>query len=91
MGRAENRKKKKFLNRRLTPEQFERLNSRANKELIDYEVNNQIKFYQALLTECMIEAFKQNKISTDKAKMVLQDIEMIMLRKIEEKKNGTVK
>ena len=91
MGRAENRKKKKFLNRKLTPEQFAKLNSEANKELIDYEVDKQIKFYQNLWTECMLEAFKINKISTDKARMVLEDIETIMLRKVEEKKNGEAK
>lgn len=90
MGRAENRKKKKFLNRKLTPEQFEKLNSEANKELIDYEVDKQIKFYQNLWTECMLEAFKINKISTDKARMILEDIETIMLRKVAEK-NGEVK
>lgn len=90
MGRAENRKKKKILNRRLTPEQFEKLNSEANKELIDYEVDRQIKFYQNLWTECMIKAFEQNNISKDKARMVLEDIETIMLRKVAEK-NGEVK
>ena len=91
MGRAKDRKKRKILNRRLTPEQFAKLNSDANRELVEYEVDKQIKFYQALWTECMLEAFKENKISTDKAKMILEDIETIMIRKIEEKKNGKIK
>lgn len=91
MGRAEKRKQKKALSRRLTPEQFAKLNSDANREMVKYEVDKQIEFYQALWTECMLEAFKQNNISTEKVRIILEDIETIMLRKVSEKKNGSTK
>lgn len=88
MGRAENRKAKREMKKKLTPTQFEILQSSANKEIVELEVANQIKFYQDLWGKCIIEAFKKNGYSTDKAKMILDDIELIMLRKMEAKKNG---
>ena len=88
MGRAEHRKMQRHINKRMTDEQFNRFHSEVNQEYIKGEVNKQIKFYQNLWTECMLEAFKINGLSQAKAKMVLDDIELIMLRKIEEKKNS---
>ena len=88
MGRAEHRKMQKSIRKRMTDEQFNKLQVEANKGFVEMEVNKQIKFYQNLWTECMLEAFKNNGLSQAKAKMVLDDIELIMLRKIEEKKNS---
>lgn len=91
MGRAENRKMKKHLRNSLTPEQFATLQSQANKDMVQLEVNNQIKFYQGLWSECLTEAFKKNGYSNEKAKMLLDDVEIIMRRKVEEKRNGNSK
>ena len=88
MRRAEHRKMQRHINKRMTDEQFNRFQSEVNQEYIKGEFNKQIKFYQNLWTECMLEAFKTNGLSQAKAKMVLDDIELIMLRKIEEKKNS---
>ena len=88
MGRAEHRKMQKKTKKMLTDEQFKQLQSEANKGYVETEVNKQIAVSQNLLTECMLEAFKNNGLSQAKAKMVLDDIELIMLRKIEEKKNS---
>jgi ribosomal protein L9 len=82
MGRAENRKMKKNLKKGLTNEQFQKLQSQANKEIVQFEVSNQIKFYKSLWTECLLESFKKNGISNDKAKMFLDDVEIIMRKKV---------
>lgn len=91
MGREEKRKFQKQMRKKLTPEQFEVLQSHANKEIVENEVANQIKCYQDLWSKCIIEAFKKNGYTTDKAKILLDDIELIMLRKLEGKKNGKSK
>ncbi|WP_294377732.1 hypothetical protein [uncultured Clostridium sp.] len=88
MGRAENRKMKKHIKSKMTEEQFKVFQSEVNQEYVNGEVNKQIKFYQELWTDCLLEAFKKNGYSTDKAKMILDDVELIMLRKIEEKKKN---
>ena len=88
MGRAEHRKMQRHISKRMTEEQFKIFQSEVNQEYIKGEVNKQIKFYQNLWNECMEEAFKNNGISLTKAKMILEDIELIMLRKIDKKKNS---
>ena len=42
----------------------------ANKGYVEMEVNMQIAFYQNLLTECMLEAFKNNGLSQAKANRI---------------------
>ena len=79
------------MKKKLTPEQFQTLQSQANKEIVENEVATQIKFYQDLWSKCIIESFKKNGYSTEKVKILLDDIELIMLRKVEEKKNGELK
>lgn len=90
MGRAEDRKKKKSVNRRITDKQFQALNSDINQEFIKQEVKEQVGFFQELFTECLTEAFKNNGISNTKAGVILDDIRIIMIRKVEEKRSGKV-
>lgn len=88
MGRAENRKKMKSIKKRMTDEQFGQLNSEINRQYINDEVNSQICFYQKLWSDCIIEAFKKCGYTLDKAKIILDETESIMLKKVEAKKNG---
>ncbi|MGG7177204.1 hypothetical protein ACQPU1_06425 [Clostridium paraputrificum] len=88
MGRAEKRKKAKYVSKKLTPGQFAKLENDINKEFINDEVNNQTAYFRKLFSECLKEAFKKNSVSEIKALMILDDVELIMIRKVEEKKNG---
>lgn len=47
MGRAEDRKKKKSVNRRITDKQFQALNSDINQEFIKQEVKEQVGFFKS--------------------------------------------
>lgn len=89
MGRAENRKKAKYIRRKISDEQFKKLQSDINRAYIQDEVEKQLQFVQAFWAECMEEAFKKNNISQTKLKMVLDDIELIMARKVSEKKKNS--
>ena len=70
MGRAESRKKAKYIKKRLTTD----------------EVTRQTGVFKKLFSECLTEAFKKNNISLTKANMILDDVSIIMQRKVSEKR-----
>lgn len=89
MGRAEDRKKRKYINKKLTPEQFAHLESNVNKEYINSEVKTQIAYFKKLFSECLTEAFQKNGINLTKANMIIDDVGVIMERKVSEKRGST--
>lgn len=84
MSRALNRK----LKSKLTDEQFARLIGDSNREYVEQEVNRQINFYQQLWTDCLTESFKKHGLSLIKQREILEDVELIMKRKLQKKKEG---
>ena len=86
MGRAESRKKAKYIKKRLTTDQFNKLERDINKQYIQDEVTRQTEVFKKLFSECLTEAFKQNNISLIKANMILDDVSIIMQRKVSEKR-----
>lgn len=89
MGRAENRKKRRYVNKKLTPEQFAHLESDINREYINSEVKTQIAYFKKLFSECLTEAFQKNGINLTKANMIIDDVGVIMERKVSEKREST--
>lgn len=87
MGRAEDRKKKKYIKKRLTPEQFQRLQSDCNMEYVESEVQKRMEYNKKLFAEALDEAFKRQNIPSSKVKAVIDDMCLIMKRKVEERKN----
>lgn len=88
-NRAERRKAMKCFRGKLSQEQFEKLQSEANMEYLEREVQKRMDYNFELFKEAIDEAFKRNNISSSKANAVMDDMVMIMKRKAEErKKNG---
>lgn len=88
MGRAEIRKKRKYMSKKLTSEQYNNLLNDVNKEYIESEVQDQVIWFKNLFSDCLVEAFEKNNISKIKAIMILEDVSKIMQRKGSEKING---
>lgn len=88
MGRAEKRKQKKCINKKLTENQYNRLMNDISEEFINREINTQVTWFKDLFSECLIEAFKKNNVGKKKALMILDDVDTIMQRKASEKNNG---
>lgn len=88
MGRAEIRKQRKYVSKKLSEEQYKNLLSDVNKEYVESEVENRVIWFKNLFSECLIEAFEKNNISKSKSLMILDDVDTIMHRKASEKKNG---
>ncbi len=82
MGRAERRKQQRIMNKKLSADQFNKLQNEVNKDYINIEVDRQCTFFKNIFSECLIEAFKSNGISNSKGKQILEDVELIMLRKV---------
>lgn len=88
LGRAEKRKKGKTIKRVLTSSQLKELENGVNNEYIASEVNLRIENYQKLWTDSIIEAFKKCGYTLDKAKILLDETESIMVKKVAVKRNG---
>lgn len=88
MGRAEDRKRKKYISKKLTQKQFENLKNDINNEFINKEVSERCKYFKELFSDCLAEAFVRNNLSRTKLMMILDDVELIMNQKLEEKRNG---
>lgn len=88
MGRAEDRKRNKYINTRLTKEQFEVFRSDINKKYIENEVKLEVDKFISFYTECMLESLENNGINKTKTILILEDVNVIMKRKMGEKRNG---
>lgn len=88
MGRAEIRKQKKYISKKLSEEQYKNLLSDVNREYVESEVENRVIWFKNLFSECLIEAFEKNNITKNKALMILDDVNTIIHRKASEKRNG---
>lgn len=87
MGRAEKRKQKKVISKKLTVSQYNNLLNGVNKEYIEQEVKDRVTWFKNIFSECLIEAFEKNNISKSKSFMILEDVQAIMQRKGSESKN----
>ena len=88
MGRAEKRNNNKYIRKKLTTKQYEELKETMTKEYVAEEVNKAILVYQKLWTNCIIEGVKKCGYSNDKAMQLLDQVELLMVQKVEEKRNG---
>lgn len=88
MGRAEDRKRKKYISKKLTQKQFENLKNDINNEIINKEVAERCQNFKELFADCLAEAFVKNNLPKTKLRLILDDVVLIMKRKVEERRNG---
>lgn len=82
MGRAQRRAQEKYVKSKLPQDQYEKLVNEINYEYINSEVNKGMNKFKALFAECLLESFKKNGITNSKAKAVLDDVDILMVRKV---------
>lgn len=88
MGRKERRMQQRYVNKRLTSEQFNELKSDINQKYIDGEVQKRIAIFKSLFTDCLMDAMKKNGYSQFKTNQILDDVIAIMGRKVDEKREN---
>ena len=86
MGRQENRKKQRYMKKKLSEHQFSKLMSDSNRQLVNEEVERRTEVFKTLFSECLYESFNRNGIPTMKANMIMDDIVVLMAKKVQEKK-----
>ena len=78
MGRAERRKQKKVIGKKLTDEQYNRLLGEVNEDFLNLELSKRIKEFQEVFIEALTKAFEKNGISKIKLNMIMDDVISIM-------------
>lgn len=89
MGRAQRRQQQRLIKKRLAPEDYNRMVKNIDYDFINEEVEKRCNFFKELFAECMVEAMQKNGISKGKVNLILDDIHLTMLRKVEEKRGTT--
>lgn len=82
MGRAEDRKRKKNVKKKLNDNQFNNLMTRVDSDFIKLEVDRQMDFLQTNFTDAIIESLKKNGLSNTKISIIVDDVQSIFLKKV---------
>lgn len=87
MGRAQRRYNEKQLKKVMSDEQYNKIINGLNQDVIELQVQKELTFYKNLMSEAMVEAMKKNGLNLSKINLILDDMRLILIRKVEEKKD----
>lgn len=82
MGRAENRKMKRKVDKRVGKGTIDKIAKGLDKEFIEYQVNSRCKKFEEYLIDSVVEAMKRNGINNTQVKRISDDIELILRKKV---------
>lgn len=82
MGRAEDRKMRRKIDKRVGKGTVDNMAKSLNQELINYEVNRKCQKFETYLIDSVIEAMKKNGLNNTQVKRISEDIELILKRKV---------
>lgn len=82
MGRAEDRKMRKRVDRKIGKGTVEKMAENLNQEVINYQVNTRCQKFESYLIDSVIEAMKRNGLNNTQVKRISDDIELILRKKV---------
>jgi len=82
MGRAEDRKMKRRVDRKIGKGTVETMAANLNQEVINYQVNSRCQKFESYFIDSVIEAMKKNGINNTQIKRISEDIELILRKKV---------
>lgn len=82
MGRAEDRKIKRRVDKKIGKSTVDRMAQNLDQEIINWQVNVRCQKFESYLIDSVIEAMKKNGISNSQIKRISEDIELILKRKV---------
>lgn len=82
MGRAEDRKMRKRVDKKIGKGTVEKISKNLDQELINYQVNTRCQKFESYLIDSVIEAMKKNGIANTQIKRISNDIELILRKKV---------
>lgn len=82
MGRTENRKMKRKVDKRVGKGVIDKITKGLDKEFIDYQVNTRCQKFESYLIDSFVEAMKRNGLTNNQIKKISDDIELILRKKV---------
>lgn len=82
MGRAEDRKMRKKIDKKAGKGTVDRMAQNLNQEVINWQVNERCKKFESYLVDSVVEAMKRNGLNNSLVKRISDDIELILRKKV---------
>ncbi|EKQ50293.1 MULTISPECIES: hypothetical protein [unclassified Clostridium] len=82
MGRAEDRKMRKRVDKKIGKGAVEKMAANLNQEVINWQVNSRCQKFESYLIDSVIEAMKRNGLNNAQIKRISDDIELILRKKV---------
>ncbi|KFX54133.1 hypothetical protein HYH39_02200 [Clostridium botulinum] len=82
MGRGEDRKMRKRIDKKVGKGAVDRMAQNLNQEVINWQVNERCKKFENYLIDSVIEAMKRNGLNNSLVKRISDDIEIILRKKV---------
>lgn len=82
MGRAEDRKMRRKIDKKVGKGTVENMAKSLNQELINHEVNRKCQKFETYLIDSVIEAMKRNGLNNSQIKRISDDIDLILRKKV---------
>ncbi|WP_252216183.1 hypothetical protein [Clostridium sp. VAP41] len=82
MGRAEDRKMRRKIDKKVGKGTVDRMAQNLNQEVINWQVNERGKKFESYLIDSVVEAMKRNGLTNSLVKRISDDIEIILRKKV---------
>lgn len=82
MNREQRRATQRRVNKRYGKENMQNIINNIDEKLIYAEVDRKCEIYRQDMINCMVESMKKNGISRNKIKLILDDFEIILRKKV---------
>lgn len=82
MGRAEDRKMRKKVDKKIGKGTVEKMAANLNQEVINWQVNTRCQKFESYLIDSVVEAMKKNGFTNTQIKRISDDIELILRKKV---------
>lgn len=82
MGRAENRRIKRKVNKKIGKQKVNNIVNGIDQELINSEIDRKCKVFQGMIVDSVVEAMKRNGLNNSLVKRISDDIEIILRKKV---------
>lgn len=82
MGRAEDRKMRKKVDKKIGKGTVEKMAANLNQEVINWQVNTRCQKFESYLIDSVVEAMKKNGLTNTQIKRISDDIELILRKKV---------
>ncbi|NFG24870.1 hypothetical protein FDF11_14260 [Clostridium botulinum] len=82
MGRAENRRIQRKVNKKIGKQKVNNIVNGIDQELINSEIDRKCKVFQGMIVDSVVEVMKRNGLTNSQMRRISNDIELILRKKV---------